>query len=126
MNTQFCIFYLNRQAQTKADPRSPGVILRHRKKTIFRDKKTRKVENYIQERILSKNYVNLTRLLKVIPAASLSLVIALKLKTNPLSFDAISALKRSLKSLFASWLQLVILQVAVVKCSLFYTPHLFL
>lgn len=36
----------------KADPRSPGVILRHRNKSI--DKKTRKVENYIQERILSK------------------------------------------------------------------------
>lgn len=80
----------------KADPRSPGVILRHRNKSIFRDKKTRKVENYIQERILSKNYINLTsRLLKLIPAVSLSLVIALKLKTNPLSFDAISALKRS-------------------------------
>lgn len=65
MNTQFCIFYLNRQTQMKADPRSPGVILRHRNKSIFRDKKTRKVENYIQERILSKNYINLTsRLLK--------------------------------------------------------------
>lgn len=51
MNTQFCIFYLNRQTQTKADPRSPGAIIRHRNKSIFRDKKTRKVGNYIRESV---------------------------------------------------------------------------